>query len=363
MGRSAKARYASDGADTTGDIVVRKAGRAGRITLTRSAALNALNRDMMAAIHEALDAWRDDPDVDLVVMDAAGEKAFCAGGDITFIHRSAMAGDLDTPRGFWRAEYRMNACIATWPKPIVTFLKGYTLGGGVGVGCHGSHRVVGASSRIGMPECAIGLAPDAGGTLLLARAPGRIGEYLGTTAMRMGPACAIHAGFADLYVPEGEWDALIRTLEAQGKAEVLAEAATDPGSSKLASRQDWIDRTFDGATLSAIVATLRTDESEVAAETLDALSRVSPLAAATALPLIREVRAHDDIHAALELEYRAISRAIEEGDMVEGIRAKVIDRDGAPRWRYATITDVPEHLPAEMLAPLGDRALSFAEEG
>jgi enoyl-CoA hydratase len=136
------------------------------------------------------------------VIDAAGDKAFCAGGDIAEMYATGTAGDFDYGRRFWADEYRMNAKLFNFPKPVVTFLQGFTMGGGVGVGCHGSHRIVGDSSQIAMPECGIGLVPDVGGSLILARAPGRLGEYLGTTAARMGPGDAIHAGFADYYIPE-----------------------------------------------------------------------------------------------------------------------------------------------------------------
>ena len=184
------------------DILIRKIGRAGRITLNRPDALNALTYAMIHDIEAALDAWRDDDEVALVVIDAAGEKAFSAGGDIAEMYRTGTAGDFAYGRTFWADEYRVNAKIAEYPKPYVAFMQGFTMGGGVGVSCHGSHRVVGESSRIAMPECGIGLIPDVGGSFLLARAPGRLGEYLGTTGTRMGPGDAIFAGFADLFIPE-----------------------------------------------------------------------------------------------------------------------------------------------------------------
>ena len=157
------------------DLSIRRDGRAGRITLTREKALNALSHEMALEIEKALLAWRDDPEVALVLIDAEGEKAFCAGGDIREMYETGRAGDFDYGRRFWRDEYRMNALLAEYPKPIVSFLHGFVMGGGVGVGCHVSTRVVGESARIAMPECGIGLVPDVGGSLLLARAPGRLG--------------------------------------------------------------------------------------------------------------------------------------------------------------------------------------------
>ncbi len=176
------------------DIDIRQQGRAGRITLNRPKALNALTYDMIRAIEAALDAWRDDDAVKLILIDAIGDRAFCAGGDIADLYRTGTAGDFAYGQQFWRDEYRMNAKLAEYPKPVVSFLQGFTMGGGVGVGCHASHRIVGDTSQIAMPECGIGLVPDVGGSLILARAPGHLGEYLGLTASRMGPGDAIHVG-------------------------------------------------------------------------------------------------------------------------------------------------------------------------
>ena len=195
------------------DIRIRKEGRAGRITLDRPQALNALTHAMALGIDAALDAWRDDPEVAVSLIDATGARAFCAGGDLQEIYAAGRRGDFDYPRRFWAEEYRMNATIARYPKPYVALMQGYVMGGGVGVASHGSHRVVGDTSRIAMPECGIGLIPDVGGTLLLAQAPGRLGEYLGLSGHRMGPGEAIAAGFADHYVPEADWPALAERLQ------------------------------------------------------------------------------------------------------------------------------------------------------
>ncbi|MEM7643436.1 MAG: enoyl-CoA hydratase/isomerase family protein, partial [Pseudomonadota bacterium] len=176
------------------DIHIRKEGRAGRITLDRPDALNALTWDMCLEIEKALDLWHLDDDVHLLLIDGAPGRAFCAGGDIAEMHAAGTRGDYAYGQRFWADEYRMNAKLFRFPKPVVTFLHGFTMGGGVGVGCHASHRITDDTSRIAMPECAIGLVPDVGGTLILARAPGRLGEYLGTTGHRMGPGDAIHAG-------------------------------------------------------------------------------------------------------------------------------------------------------------------------
>jgi len=194
------------------DLIARKDGKAGRFTLNRPDALNALTYEMCLQIESYLGKWEADPDIDVILFEGAGERAFCAGGDITAMYKTALTGDFDYGRQFWTDEYRLNAKLATSHKPIISFLHGFTMGGGVGLGCHLPHRIVCESSQIAMPECGIGLVPDVGGSLLLARAPGRFGEYLGTTASRMGPADAIFAGFADHFVPQDDWPRLIRTL-------------------------------------------------------------------------------------------------------------------------------------------------------
>jgi len=219
------------------DIHIRKEGRAGRITLTRPKALNALSYDMCGAIEAALDAWRDDEDVALVLIDAEGDRAFCAGGDIQQLYDTGRAGDYAYGRRFWADEYRLNAKIARYPKPYVALMQGFVMGGGVGISCHGSHRVVCESTQVAMPECGIGLVPDVGGSLLLARAPGRTGEYLGTTGTRMGPDDAIYAGFADIFVPKSEWDELCTEIIESGDPGVLDGHAATPPEGGLRARQ------------------------------------------------------------------------------------------------------------------------------
>jgi enoyl-CoA hydratase len=343
----------------SGDIHIRTEGRAGRITLNRPQALNALTWDMCRAIEGALDAWAEDDAVALLVIDAEGEKAFCAGGDIQEMYATGRAGDYDYGRRFWADEYRMNAKMFNFPKPVASFLQGFTMGGGVGVGCHGSHRVVGESARIAMPECGIGLVPDVGGSLILARAPGRLGEYLGVTGARMAPGDAIHAGFADYFVPEGAWEALKAELCATGDWEAVDRAALPAPESPLAVERPEIDRLFSGETLRDILNLLRLSESPVAARALEAMGRNSPLSMACAVELIHRTRGRDTIEGALELEYRFTSRAMEKGDFLEGIRAAIIDRDRAPRWRHAAMDGAGAMEVAAMLLPLGADTLKL----
>lgn len=341
------------------DTVIRRSGRAGHVTLSRPKALNALNYAMCLEIEAALDAWRDDPEVALVMIDGAGDKAFCAGGDIAEIYHQGRAGDYATGRAFWRDEYRLNAKLAEYPKPVISFLHGFVMGGGVGLGGHVGERVVCESSQIAMPECGIGFVPDVGGSLLLARAPGRLGEYLGLTAARMGPGDAIHAGFADHFVPEADWPALKERLAATGDVAALSEAASVPPASPMASAQDEIDVLFGADSVAGIRAALEGATGPIGEAARKAVGRNSPLSMAVTLEMLRRLRAGDgDIRAALRQEYRVSHRIVEEGDFVEGVRAQIIDKDRTPHWRLAADEVTPAHVEA-MLAPLGEDELAL----
>ena len=341
------------------DIHIRTHGRAGHITLTRPKALNALSYDMCLQIEAALDAWRDDDAVALVILDAEGEKAFCAGGDIAEIYRAGLKGAFDTGRTFWRDEYRMNAKLSEYPKPIVSFLHGFVMGGGVGLGSHVSHRVIGESAQIAMPECGIGFVPDVGGSLLLARAPGRLGAYLGLTAARMGPGDALHAGFADLFVPEARWAALKSELAETGTVAALEAEAEAAPESPLADAQDEIDRLFASDSLPEIKAALDGAQGEIATRAAKAVGRNAPLSMALTLAMLARLRAGEaDIRSALKQEFRVSHRIVEEGEFLEGVRAQIIDKDRNPQWRLS-VDEVTEDRIAAMLAPLGDAELAL----
>ena len=343
----------------TEGIEIRVEGHAGRVTLNRPAALNALSYPMCLALDAALRDWAEDDRVALVVIDAAGDKAFCAGGDIAEMHATGMAGNFEHGRRFWADEYRMNARLFHFPKPVISLMQGYTMGGGVGVGCHASHRVVCETSKIAMPECGIGLIPDVGGTLTLARAPGRLGEYLGVTGARMGPGDAIHAEFADYYIPREAWGALVATLCATGDWDAVDRAALPAPESPLKAAQAEIDSLFAGETIRDILNLVTRSDSAVAVGALEMMRRNSPLSVACTVDLIHRARLRNTIEAALEQEYRFTFRAMEKGDFLEGIRAAIIDKDKAPKWRHAALDAVPPTDVAAMLLPLGADALKL----
>lgn len=324
------------------DILICQNGKAGHITLNRPKALNALTWEMCLEIEKALDGWRKDPDIALIMIDGAGERAFCSGGDIAEMYAAGQRGDLDYGRRFWRDEYRLNAKIHSYPKPVVTFLHGFTMGGGVGVGCHGSNRIVCETSQIAMPECSIGLVPDVGGSLILAQAPGHCGEYLGLTGDRMDAGDAIYAGFADHYVPEEAWQALKEYLAETGKVDIPEHPTTD---SRLAHWQTDIDGYFEGH---------RDSDAARHADTLSA--RNAPLAMAVCRKVLAAVRDNPDIRTALDHEFRYTYRCVAQGDFIEGIRAAIIDRDKQPTWQPVTEDQI-----AAMTAPLGAHALIWED--
>lgn len=334
------------------DIHFRIEGRAGRITLDRPEALNALTHEQILAIKAHLIRWRDDDAVELVVIDGAGERAFCAGGDIQKLYEAGRAGDFAYGKRFWADEYRLNALIWNYPKPYVAIMHGFVMGGGVGVSALGSHRIVTDGTQIAMPECGIGLIPDVGGSMLLGCAPGRLGEYLGTTGARMGPGDAIHATFADSYVPAAHIEALKMALCNKG-VDVITGFAATPEPGPLQAEQAQVDRHFGGETAMDIVRSLEHDGGDWAQGALSSMRRGAPLSVACAVETIHRGRNLSRMEDALKLEYRFTARCQEHGEFLEGVRAAVIDKDRDPHWAVARLEDLPQIRVAQMLLPLG----------
>jgi len=342
------------------EVDVSVEGRIGRLTLNRPDALNALNRPMMEAIDDALSRWAEDDAISMVIIDAEGDRAFCAGGDIAELYRRTQEGDLAFSRDFWRDEYRMNARIKNYKKPYVALMDGIVMGGGVGLSAHGSHRIVTERSMVAMPECGIGLIPDVGGTFLLANATGYLGEYLGLTGARMGADDAIFAGFADHFVTSDRLRGLITALIDEPDTKVIERFAETPPPGELRVRQSTIDQIFSKDNLSAIVDGLPGEaDGEWCDRARKALGRGCPLSMHCTLRMIREARDMTRLEDALIQEYRYTWRSLEDGEFLEGIRAAVIDKDRNPSWAKAKITDVSKADVDGMLASLGDNELTF----
>jgi enoyl-CoA hydratase len=343
------------------DIIIRQTGRAGHITLNRPKALNALTWEMCLAIEKALDDWRNDDSIALIIIDGAGERAFCSGGDIAEMYAAGTRGEFDYGRRFWRDEYRLNRKIFLYPKPIVSFLHGFTMGGGVGVGCHASHRIVCDSSRIAMPECGIGLVPDVGGSLMLALSPGRLGEYLALTGDRMDAGDAIFAGFADHMIPQDHWEKAKTALATTGEATALEPFIAPAPDSRLAGWQSEIDTIFAGERLGDIYRAMPANPGPAVAHARKLMDRNAPFAMACATEIIHRVRNGLRIENALDQEFRFTYRCGPQGDFIEGIRAAIIDRDRKPRWQHASWEDVTTAEVTRMLMPLGKDALTWEE--
>jgi enoyl-CoA hydratase len=294
--------------------------------------------------------------VSLVIIDAAGDRAFSAGGDIQDLYRTGRAGDYDYGRCFWADEYRLNALIAQYSKPYVALIDGIVMGGGAGVSVHGSHRIVTEKAVFAMPECSIGLIPDVGVSHLLGQAPGASGFYIGLTGVRLKAADMIHTGIADRFVPHDRLAALMQTLCDSGDPGAIERYAMDAGESLIAARQQRIDAIFGQADPAAILSALANEhaheQEDWLAEAAASLKRASPLSLLCAADMIAKARAPDSsVAAALAREYAFVSRCMEHGDFLEGIRAAVIDKDRAPHWRHASL-DAARGLVDKMSTPV-----------
>ena len=323
------------------EVVFERRGRLGEIALNRPRSLNALSYGMVLEIQRALEEWALDDGVETVLLRGRGERGLCSGGDIVALYGDMVSGDGSASEAFWRAEYRLNAYIGRYAKPIVALMDGVTLGGGVGLSGHASVRVVTERSKVGMPETSIGYVPDVGGTWLLAHAPGALGAYLGMTARHMGAADAILTGFADHFVPSARLPELVAALEETDAAAAVARCAEQPPAGELAAARDWIDAAFSAGTAGEIVARLRSDPGNRAAlETADTICANSPTTVSVTLEAVRRAATLPDLEAALEQELRISLHALRTWDFREGIRARLIDKDGRPQWRPASLDEV-----------------------
>ena len=348
-----------------GDLVARREDFAGIIRLNRPKAINAVTLEMFRDIDKALDAFEADPEVAVIVLEGAGERGLCAGGDIRALWESSkVKGDLG--KILWREEYILNARIAKFPKPYVAFMDGIVMGGGVGLSAHGAHRVVTERTRLAMPEVGLGFFPDVGGTFLLSRAPGEIGSYFGLTGQTMNGPDAIHARFADAVVPSSKLPALREALTKFRPGTTSAEIktlidgfATGESAGPVAAMQSRIDGWFAHDRMEDVVAALGRDGSELAQSTLKTLGEKSPRGMVVTLKLLRLARASSSLEECLVREYRAALEVFASDDFREGVRAAVIDKDRSPKWSPPRIEDVTPEMVAPYFAEIGADELKF----
>lgn len=331
-------------------VVAAREGAAGTLLMNRPKALNALDVGMIAGLAAAIAAWKDDPAVRLVVLEGAGGRAFCAGGDVRRIRELALAGDRAGVEEFFATEYAVNAAIAGFGKPWVSLIDGVCMGGGIGVSVHGSHRVVTSHALLAMPETAIALFPDVGTSFVLPRLPGHLGMWLALTGARLQGADAVHAGLATHYVPRGALPELRAALLKGEASAALARFAETPPEASFAPHLDAIARCFGGESVPAILAALAAEDSDWAREQAATMRRMSPTSLAVTHALLRR-GAGMDLAGCLAQELALTRRVVHDHpDFREGVRALLVDKDNAPRWTPATIEEVD---PAAVAALLG----------
>jgi enoyl-CoA hydratase len=351
----------------TDEIIARNVGQIGRITLNRPKALNALSMDMVTAMTKALLAWKDDDSVKAIVVDGEGEKGFCAGGDIRMLHDSGKAGGAEAWR-FWHDEYQLNTLIKNYPKPYVALIDGVTMGGGVGISVHGSHRVAGDRTMLAMPETGIGFFPDVGGTYFLPRLAGEIGMWMGLTGARLKAPDCVATGIATHYTPSADLPALIKSLESADLSDderleiILEEHSGDPGDSDLAVTRGLIDAAFAGDDVAAMVARIAKAGDVWSQKQAKIVATKSPTALKLTCAAIRS-GADKSFEDVMRQELRLSTHCLSGVDFYEGVRAVIIDKDNAPNWSPATLDGVDDSMIAAYFEPLSDeKELTFLGE-
>jgi enoyl-CoA hydratase/carnithine racemase len=319
-------------------VIAQRDGRVGRIVLNRPEALNALDLAMIRTCTGALEAWREDPHVHAVLIEGAGDRAFCAGGDIRALRQYTLDGEHHRAETFFREEYALNLMIATYPKPYIALIDGICMGGGIGVSVHAPYRVATEHASFAMPETAIGFFPDIGATFFLPRLPGQVGTYLGLTGARMQGADAVHAGLATHFLPRSQMPSLSRALAVDGPGALASHTAPLPPFS-LAAHRAAIDQCFGGEGMGEIMRRLEELNDDWAARTLTTLRTVSPSALCWTLMAIR--RGADMTLPQCQVAELALTRTtMRHPDFSEGVRAMVVDKDRKPNWQPARIEDV-----------------------
>jgi len=342
--------------DESDEVLSRVVDGVGFVTLNRPKAINSLNQGMVDELRAVLAGWEQDAAVGAVVLSGAGERGLCAGGDVVAIYHSARADGV-VARRFWRDEYLLNGLIGRFGKTYVSLMDGIVMGGGVGVGAHADIRVVTETSKMAMPEVGIGFIPDVGGAYLLSRAPGSLGLHAALTGAPFSGADAIALGFADHFVPHDKLDAFSRAIVADGVERALAAHVIEPPPSGLIAQRDWIDQCYAGDSVADIVASLRSHEKTGAGPANDAADLIatrSPIALSVALEAVRRAAKCDTLEDVLVQDYRVSCASLRSHDLVEGIRAQLIDKDRNPQWSPASLAQVSAADVDAYFAPVDD---------
>ena len=345
-------------------VKTRVANRTGIITLDRPKALNSLSLGMVRDLADVLEGWRDDAAVDAVVIASSSEKALCAGGDIRFFHevgRATPMGGSALLEDFFTEEYALNHLIHYYPKPYVALMEGVVMGGGMGIAQGGPDcgiRIVTEGTKMAMPEVNIGLFPDVGGSHFLSHAPGQLGNYLGLTGLTIGAADALYVGLADLFVPQAQMAALkelIETTPGNGlRAAIEAFAAPfkgQAGDSTLEANRAAIDRHFAAGSVASVMASLETDDGTFFQKALGAMRQRSPLMMCVTHELLVRGAALD-VAECLRMERTLVRHNFEHGEVLEGVRALVIDKDNAPKWNPASLQEVTQEMVDKFFTPV-----------
>jgi len=344
------------------DILFDERGRAGLITLNRPRALNALTLPMIRAMHAQLLRWADNKRIERILIDGAGDKAFCAGGDIRQLREWGLAGDPNAV-AFYCEEYRLNTLIKRYPKPYIALVDGIVMGGGVGVAVHGSHRICSERTVFAMPETGIGLFPDVGATYFLPRLPGKLGTYLALTGARLCQSDLLECGIATGAIASESTSRLIDALaeETDLEATLSRHMRHASGVSPISGLVPVINRCFSGGSVQDIVASLRHETGEYAewaAAVVEGLGGKSPISLHIALRQM-QVGATVDFEECMRIEFRIVNRVLAGKDFYEGVRAIIIDKDNQPRWSHSDIDAVSAGAIDRYFAPLGPTELTF----
>jgi len=341
----------------SGVVHVEERRGVGILTLDRPKALNALTLEMVETVSGTLRRWHDDTAIRAVVVSAVPGRAFCAGGDVRGVIETAARDGVRDAMRFFREEYRMNWRIAHLGKPYIALLDGITMGGGVGISVHGTHRIATENTTFAMPETGIGFFPDVGASWVLPRLPQHAGFYLGLTGTQLDGGTTTRLGLTTHYVPALDLETLLDELLDGGEIDALvARHGIEPAPGGLDAVA--IARHFASDDIGRILASLEADNGRFARETLATLREKSPFSIAVTTAALRR-GAGLDLAGCLAMEYRMVHRFLEDSDFAEGVRAQVVDKDKDPRWRHDRIEDVPAAAVEACFAPLPDGDLTF----